>query len=96
MCCLGLLCCNESGQIIGKQIPDAVYRHIRYVEGCERLGVVCVLSLSGKYGGDAAAPFFLHRGEDSWLIIHQNVMPRRIPYRDVVERELFMDVNQHL
>jgi hypothetical protein len=55
-----------------------------------------ILSLSGKNGGDAGAPGFLDRGEDSRLVIHQDVVQRGIAGLDIIKREFLVDIDQHV
>jgi hypothetical protein len=57
---------------------------------------MCILSLSGKNGGDAAAPSFLDRGEDSRLVIHQDIVQRGITGLDIVEREFLVNIDQDM
>jgi hypothetical protein len=55
-----------------------------------------ILSLSRKNRGDATAPSVLDRGEDSRLVVHQDVVQCRIAGLDIVEREFLVDVDQHM
>ncbi len=55
-----------------------------------------VLSLSRKDGGDAHAPSFLDRCENSRLVIYQDVVQRRIARLDIVKGELLVDIDQYI
>src|SRR6476660_7769755 len=87
---------KQATQIIVEQVSDPVHRHVGCGEGSEGLRVMCILSLAGQNGGDAGAPGFLDRGEDSRLVIHQDVVQRRIAGRDIIERKFLVDIDQYM
>ena len=58
--------------------------------------IVGKLTLPGKYGGHAVAPGFLDRGQNTQFVVHQDVVLGRVTALDVIQRLLFMDVDEHM
>src|SRR5260370_31923076 len=87
---------KQPAQITVEQVSDPVHRHVGCGEGGEGLCVMRIFSLSGKDGGDARPPTFLYRREDSRLVIHQDVVQRRIAGLYIVKRELLVDIDQYM
>src|SRR5262249_29141202 len=85
-------CRKQATQIAVEQVSDPVYGHVGCGEGGEGVRVMRILSLSGKDGGDAGAPGLLDRCKDARLVIHENVVQRRIAGLDIIEREFLVDV----
>ena len=52
------------------------------------------MTLFGKYSGNSFAPDFLHRGENTQLVVDQDIVIRGIEAFDVIELLLFVDVDK--
>src|SRR5919198_1370646 len=59
-----------------------------------RLRGMRVMTLPRKDGGETFAPDSFHGGEDSNLVVHQDVALRRIAALDILELLLLVDVDQ--
>src|SRR5258708_26387360 len=54
------------------------------------------LPLPRQYRGHPVAPDPLYLGENSRLVVHQNVVARRVALLDIAELLLLVDVYQHV
>src|SRR5271166_3510888 len=87
--------CDQSAEIIGDKIADPLDRQIgRRVGGSVRS--TGILALPGQYGGYAVPPDLFDRGQNSRLVVDQDVMGGRITLLDVGEFLLLVDVYQHV
>src|SRR5215471_15810137 len=83
---------QERGQVMTQEVADPVDRQIRRTI---RLRVASVLTLPGKDRRDALTPGFLDRGQDPRLVVHQDVVLRRVAPLDVTQRaEPLQDVER--
>ena len=73
-------------QLLGKEVTDALNRHIRYRKSAEHLGVVRELALAWKYRSHALAPRLLDCCKNAHLVIHHHIVCRRILPLDIGER----------
>src|SRR5262249_5563900 len=89
-------CRKQVTQIAVEQVSDPVHRHVGCKARDESVRVMRILSLSGKDRGDAGAPSLLDRGKDTRLVIHQDIVQRRIAGLDIIERKFLMDVDEHV
>ena len=65
---------QQCGQVIVKQVADALHRQVRGRTCGDHLRVVGILTLARKYGGYAVAPDFFDRRQDTRLVVHQDVV----------------------
>src|SRR5882724_9552808 len=78
---------------MSQEVTDALDRQVGRTV---RLRIARVLTLAGKDRGDAVAPAVLDRGQDPRLVVHQDVVLRRIASLDVVQRRFLVDIDQHV
>src|SRR5213596_2976010 len=55
-----------------------------------------ILALPGKYRGHTRPPGLLNRGQDTQLVVHQDVVFRWVKPLDVIQRLFFVNVDKHV
>src|SRR2546422_4841143 len=85
---------EEGGQVVREKVADALDRQVGGRIGGERLRIVRVVALPREDRGDSALPGALRGGQDSELVVHQDVVVSGITPLDVVELALLVDIDQ--
>ena len=55
-----------------------------------------ILTLSGKHRGHPRVPGLLDRGQNAQLVVHQDIVLGRVTPLDIIQRLLFMNVDEHV
>src|SRR5207247_4716818 len=62
----------------------------------ENLSVMYILALPTKHRCYTTSPGLLNRGQDTQLVVHQDVMFRWVKPLDVIQRLFFVNVDKHV
>src|SRR4030095_15659154 len=79
-----------------KQIADALYGHVCRRAFGDSFLIMGILALPGKYRGYAVAPDFFDRAKNARLVIHEDIVLSRGTTLEVIQRPLFVNVDQHM
>ena len=74
---------DQGAQIMVKKVADVLNSHVRRRVGGDYLRVVGELALPDEYRGHPVGPGVLDGGQDSQLVVHQNVVLRWVSALDV-------------
>src|SRR5918996_4196187 len=91
-----LLAREQCGEIIIKQVADALYRQVRGRTSGDGLRIVCILALTRKYRGYAVIPDFLDRVQNARLVIDDDIVLSRVAPLDVIQRLFFVNIDEHV
>ena len=87
---------EQIGEIHSKKTANAIDGDIRWRIGSDDLRIESELPLSWENCGNAIAPIFLDGSQDAELVVHHDVVLSRVASHHILERFLFMDVNEHM
>src|SRR5262245_26094720 len=86
---------NKISQVIIHQLADALDGDVGRRVGGDDLGVERVMPLAREDGRQPVSPDVFHRGEYSQLVVHYYVTARRVSPLNVIEHQLFVNVDQY-
>ena len=87
---------DQGRQLTGQQVADPIEAEVGGRVLGQDFGVQGIVSLPGKDGGDPASPHFLGGGQDTQLVVHQQVVVRRIAPFHVLQLQLLVHVDQNV
>ena len=87
---------DQGGQVMVERVADALDRQVRQRVCGEDGGAVGKLSLPEEYGGHAVTPGPLDRGRDPQLVVHQDRVRGQVPSLDILQRLLFVNLDEHM
>ena len=87
---------QQCGQVVVKQVADALHRQVRGRTCGNNFCVVGILTLTRKNGGHAVTQDFLDGGQYAWLIVHQDIVLSWVAPLDVIQRLFLVNIDQNV